>query len=179
MRFAQLLTWLFWRNALIRATRTALVIAVPYFGGVLVVEIPWLVVASAAGFGFVLSILTSLTGLVEAGGGQVSWWYAILERITKTAAQALITAVGTSTLFEQVDWSLALQSAAIAAIGSLLLGFITKLPEADTLPSAVQPVSPVSTVTIETTQGLTINAPELASEAADIPLPTTPPPASS
>ena len=168
MRFAQLLTWLFWRNALVRATRTALVIAVPYFGGVLIVEIPWLVVLSAAGFGFVLSIVTSLAGLVEAGGGQVSWWYAILERITKTAAQALVTAVGTATLFEQVDWSLALQAAGIAAIGSLLLGFLTKLPEADILPSAVQPVSSVQTLSIETTQGTTVNAPSLAPEEADV-----------
>lgn len=174
MRFAQLLTWLFWRNALVRATRTALVIAVPYFGGVLIVEIPWLVVASAAGFGFVLSIVTSLAGLVEAGGGQVSWWYAILERITKTAAQALVTAVGTATLFEQVDWNLALQAAGIAAIGSLLLGFLTKLPEADMLPSAVQPVAAVSTTTIETTQGTTVNAPALSPEEADIPLPARP-----
>ena len=170
MRLAQLLTWLFWRNALVRATRTALVIAIPYFGGVLIVEIPWLVVASAAGFGFVLSIITSLAGLVEAGGGQVSWWYAILERITKTAAQALVTAVGTATLFQQVDWSLALQSAGIAAIGSLLLGFLTKLPEADVLPSAVQPVSAVQTLSIETTQGTTVNAPSLAPEEADVPL---------
>lgn len=168
MRFAQLLTWLFWRNALVRATRTALVIAVPYFGGVLIVEIPWLVVASAAGFGFVLSIVTSLAGLVEAGGGQVSWWYAILERITKTAAQALVTAVGTATLFEQVDWNLALQAAGIAAMGSLLLGFLTKLPEADMLPSAVQPVSAVATRTIETSQGTTVNAPSLAPEEADV-----------
>lgn len=171
MRFAQLLTWLFWRNALVRATRTALVIAVPYFGGVLIVEIPWLVVVSAAGFGFVLSILTSLAGLVEAGGGQVSWWYAILERITKTAAQALVTAVGTATLFEQVDWSLAFQAAGVAAIGSLLLGFLTKLPEADVLPSAVQPVAAVQTYSIETTQGTTVNAPSLSPEEADIPLP--------
>jgi hypothetical protein len=178
MRFAQLLTWLFWRNALIRATRTALVIAVPYFGGVLIVEIPWLVVASAAGFGFVLSILTNLSGLVEAGGGQVSWWYAILERITKTAAQALVTAVGTATLFEQVEWNLALQSVGIAAIGSLLLGFITKLPEADTLPSAVQPVSQVASYTIETTQGVTLTAPSLDPAAADIPLTGETPPAS-
>lgn len=174
MRFAQLLTWLFWKNALVRATRTALVIAIPYFGGVLIIQIPWLVVLSAAGFGFVLSIITSLAGLVEAGGGQVSWWYAILERITKTAAQALVTAVGTATLFEQVDWSLAFQAAGVAAIGSLLLGFLTKLPEADALPSAVQPVWQIGAAgvfTTETTQGTTVNAPTLAPEEADERLP--------
>lgn len=167
MRLMQLVTWLFWRSALIRATRTALVLAIPYFGGVLLVEIPWLAVLSAAGFGFVLSILTSLAGLVEAGGGQVSWWYAILERVTKTAAQGLITAVGTATMFEQVSWDLAFQAAAIAAMSTLLLGFITRLPEADTLPSAVQPTTEVSTFTTETTQGTTLTAPSLAPEGAD------------
>ena len=170
MRFAQLFLWLFWRNALIRATRTALVVALPYFGGVLLVEIPWPVVASAAGFGFVFSIITSLGGLVEAGGGQVSWWYAILERVTKTTFQALATALGTATLFEQVDWNLALQAAGVAALGTLLLGFITKLPEADSLPSPVQPVTAVQTFTTETTQGTTLTAPSLAPEDADYPL---------
>jgi hypothetical protein len=79
--------------------------------------------------------------------------------------------VGTVTLFEQVDWSLAFQAVGVAAIGSLLLGFITKLPEADTLPSAVQPVTSVATFTTETTQGTTITAPSLAPEDADYPLP--------
>jgi hypothetical protein len=171
MRFAQLLTWLYWRNVLIRATRTGIAVAIPYLGGVLLVDIPWLVVANAAAFGFVLSVLTNLTGLVEAGGGQVSWWYAILERVAKTAAQALVTAVGTATLFEQVDWNIALQSAGGAMLITLLLGFITKLPEADTLPSPVQPVSEVQTLTIETTQGTTVSAPSLDPAAADVPLP--------
>jgi len=166
MRFAQLLTWLFWKNALLRATRTALVISLPYFGGVLVIEIPWLVVLSAALLGFILSIATSLMGLVEAGGGQVSWWYAILERVAKSVAQGLLTAVGTATLFEQVDWSFALQSAAIAGLGSLILGFITKLPEADALPSAVQPVSHVAVYTEDTSQGVTLVAPSLSPEGA-------------
>ena len=161
-RFGALLTWLWWRAALIRATRTSLVIAVPYLGGSLLVEVPWLTIASAAGLGFILSLITSVGGLVEAGGGQVSWWYAILERVTKSFAQALGVGIGQVALFEQVDWPIALQAALIAALGSLLLGLITRLPEAPALPSPVTITTTLQDVDAElaqTAQGATVGVP--------------------
>lgn len=156
-RFGALLTWIWWRAALIRALRTGLVIAVPYFGGSLLAEVPWLTIASAAGMGAIASLFFSIGGLTEADGGEVTWWYAILERVTKSLVQALAVGIGQATLFEQVDWALALQAAVIAGLGSLVLGFITKLPEAPTLPSPVVVTTPAAEVSVTaTTQGETI-----------------------
>ncbi len=161
-RLGALLTWLWWRAALIRATRTGLVIAVPYLGGSLLVDVPWLTAASAAALGFVLSLVTSVGGIVEADGGQVSWWYAIRERVTKSFAQTLGVGIGQVVLFEQVDWPIVLQAAVIAALGSLLLGFITRLPEAPALPSPVTITTTLHHVDAElaqTTQGTTVGVP--------------------
>lgn len=153
-RLGALATWSWWRAALIRAIRTGLVIAVPYFGGSLLEAIPWLTIASAAGFGALASLLTSIAGIAEAEGAEVSWWYAVLERVVKSFVQALAVGIGQASLFEQVEWSVVLQASVIAAIGSLLLAFITKLPEAPTLPSPVVITTPAAEVSVtETTSG--------------------------
>lgn len=117
-----------WKAALIRAVRTALVIAVPYVGGGVIAHVPWLAAASAAGLGFILSLLTSLVGLPELAG-KVPVWLALLERVTKTIAQSLLTGIGTVALFQSVDWTTALQAALLAGLGSLLLGVLGFLPE--------------------------------------------------
>lgn len=155
----KLLTRAWWKAAGIRAARTALVLAVPYFGALTFTGIPWEVLASTVGFGALSSLITSLAGIAEVEGTQVSWWYAITERVVKTFAQGLLTGFGTSTLFEQVDWSLVLQSAAIAAAGSALLAFLMKLPEAQQLPSPVQPVASVNSITVNnSSSGTTITS---------------------
>lgn len=159
-RFGALATRAFWRAAAIRALRTALVIAIPYLGGSALGAIPWLTIASAAGLGAVASLVTSLAGLVESNGGQVSWWYAILERITKSFFQALAVGIGQATLFEQVDWLVILQAALIAAASSLLLGILTRLPEAPALPSPLTVVTTLEDVEVtQTAQGTTLGVP--------------------
>ena len=121
-----------WKAALIRAVRTAIVIAIPYVPASYSGATPYVTIASAAGLGFVLSILTSLAGIAEAQGVQVAWYFAIVERVVKTVAQALIAAIGNAVLFQDVAWNAVLPVIAAAAFGSLLLGVLKDLPEAPT-----------------------------------------------
>lgn len=120
-----------WKAAFIRAVRTALVVAVPYVPASYVGAVPYLAIASAAGLGFILSILTSLTGLSEADGAKQAYWVAILERVVKTVAQALIAGIGTAVFITDVNWDNLLQMALTAGFGSLLLAVLNQLPEAD------------------------------------------------
>lgn len=117
-----------WRAALIRALRTALVIAVPYIGGSALGALPWATIGSAVGFAFLASIVTSLAGLPEVAAG-APVWLAILERVAKTLGQALAAGFGTAVLLQDVDWSSTVQAALIAALGTLLLTVIGRLPE--------------------------------------------------
>ncbi len=142
------LAW--WKAAVVRAIRTAILLAIPYIGAAgLFDSIPWLSVGSAAALGFLLSLLTSLAGLTEANGGTVPAWMAMLERVTKTVAQGLVTGIGNAVLFQDVNWSVIVQSALIAGLGSLLLAFLTNLPDAapastPAVASTWVPVLPVS-----------------------------------
>lgn len=122
-------SWAWWKAALLRALRTAVVIAIPYVAGSSLLGIPWLSVASAAGLGFILSIVTSLAGLAEAKGAVVPVWLALLERVTKTAAQSLVAGIGTAVLIQDVDWDQVVQASLIASLGSLLIGVLGFLPE--------------------------------------------------
>lgn len=58
------------------------------------------------------------------------WLHAAAIRAAKTAAQAAIGIIGTSTAFGAVDWPLAASAAALAAIVSLLTS-IAGIPEVD------------------------------------------------
>lgn len=126
----QLFTGAWWKAAAIRAGRTAILIALPYLGAVYFTQIPYLTIISAAALGFILSIGTSLLGLAEVSGATQPWWYATLERVVKTFAQAVVSGIGTTLLFQDVDWSTILQAAAIAAAGNLLYAIVANLPEA-------------------------------------------------
>jgi hypothetical protein len=139
-------TW--WKAALARAFRTAAVVAMPYvpvtLGGS-----DYLVLASAFGMGFILSVLTSLAGIAEAEGAEVPWWYATVSRVVKTVAQALVTAVGSAVLFTDVDWSTIPALVVSSAIGSLLLAVVKQLPEAPTpVVSPTAEVTPVEIVAV-------------------------------
>jgi hypothetical protein len=119
-----------WKAAFFRALRTALVIAVPYAPTVLY-DGQYLLLASVAGFGALTSIITSLFGIAETSDTTVSWYWAILERVVKTAAQALLTAFGTATLFSEVNWDTVPALVGSAVLGSLLLAVLKQLPESD------------------------------------------------
>lgn len=118
-----------WKAALARGFRTAAVVAIPYVP-VTLDGTDYLILASAAGMGFILSILTSLAGIAEADGAEVPWWYATLSRVVKTVAQALVAAVGSAVLFTDVDWSIIPALVVSSAVGSLLLAVTKQLPEA-------------------------------------------------
>lgn len=134
------LAW--WKAAAIRALRTALVILTPYVP-VILTEGNYLLALSAAGFGAVSSFVTSLFGIAETEGKVVPWYWAITERVVKTAAQALLVAFGTATLFSEVDWSAVPAIVGTAVLGSLLLGVLKTLPE------STQPLAP-ATVNVTT-----------------------------
>jgi len=122
------LAW--WRAAGIRALRTALVIAAPYAPTV-IYDGAWLIALSASGFGALTSLLTSLRGIPESEGKTVQWYWAVFERSVKTAAQALITAFGTATLFEQVTWAEVPAIVGSSVLGTLIIAVLGQLPEAE------------------------------------------------
>lgn len=139
-----------WKAALVRAVRTALVAAVPYIPTTYAGITPLLAIASVAGMGFILSLATSLTGLSEADGKSQAYWVAIVERVTKTFAQALVAGFGTAVFLTDVDFPTVLQTAAFAAFGSLVLAVIAQLPEAGTPPTV--PVTGVTSTGVKDTR---------------------------
>lgn len=127
-----------WKAASIRALRTAITVALPYLGGAaLFGSVPWLSILSAAALGYVLSLVTSLAGISETSSQETPVWLALLERTTKTLAQAIAAGIGNVLLFQDVPWSTVVQAAVLAGLGSLLLGVLGFLPESsESLPGA-------------------------------------------
>ncbi len=78
-------------------------------------------------FARVLSLVTSLTGIAEASG-VLPLWNALLERIVKTLAQAIVDGIGNAVLVQDVHWVVILQNAAVAGPGSFVLAGTTPLP---------------------------------------------------
>lgn len=152
---SQILTGDWWKAALARAGRTAAVVAVPYVPITLGGQ-EYLLLLSAAGMGAILSLLTSLAGLAEVQGTEQPWYFSLLSRVTKTVAQALITAFGTAALFTDVSWETVPALVVSAAVGSALLFFTKGAPEAiaptEVIASPVEvvAVTEVTNVTNET-----------------------------
>lgn len=119
-------TW--WKAALLRALYTAIAIVLPYLGGALLADVPWITATSAAALGFLASLATSLAGLPEAEGTNLPWWLAAVERVAKTFAQALAAGFLGATLLSDVPWSTVVQAALIAALTSLLRLVLATLP---------------------------------------------------
>lgn len=128
MNLSLLTSRAWWRSAGLRALYTAIAIGLPYMGGALIADIAWLTAASAAGLGFLASLVTSLAGLPEAEGVDLPWWLAAVERVAKTFAQALAAGFIGATVLADVAWSTVLQAAAIAALTSLLRLILATLP---------------------------------------------------
>jgi len=117
-----------WKAALVRAAYTAIAIAIPYIAAVKFADVPWLMVASAASVGAILSIATSLFGLPESEGTDLPWWLAALERVAKTFGQSLAAGLTGATFLADVDWTVVLQAALGAAFISLLRLILATLP---------------------------------------------------
>lgn len=125
----QLFTLVWWKAAAVRGLRTALVVAVPYVPISFLGEVPYLTIASAAALAFIASLLTSVVDIPEAQGQDQTWYFAIISRISKTVAQAVVAGFGTAILIQGVDWSSIGQLALTAGFGSLLLAVLKTLPE--------------------------------------------------
>lgn len=125
---SKLASTVWWKAASLRALYTAVAIAVPYLGGALLADVPWLTILSAAAVGFLASIATSLAGLPETEGVDLPWWLAAVERVVKTFAQALAAGFIGATLLTDVAWSTVVQAAVIAALTSLLRLILATLP---------------------------------------------------
>lgn len=131
-----------WKSAALRALYTALAIALPYLGGALLANVPWVTIGSAAALGFIASLLTSLAGLPEVDGVNLPWWLAAVERVGKTFAQALVAGFVGATLLSDVAWSTVLQAAALSALSSLIRLVLATLPADPTASSVtIQPGS--------------------------------------
>ncbi len=140
-----------WVAAGKRAARTAIIIALPYLPAALVNAASYWTLLSAAVLGGVLSLLTSLAGLKENSGTAVPFGFALFDRVVRTVAQALVAAVGNAVLFTDVDWHAIPPLVLSSAIGSLLLGVLTALPEAD------HPVAAASTPVLAPTADGTLS----------------------
>lgn len=119
------------KAASIRAGKTAITVAIPFFGAVAAFNaINWPTFGGTVLLAFVLSYVTSaITGLPEVVGKVVPVWLALIERTLKTFAQSVLAGIGSTLLFQDVHWSIVLQASILAAIGSLLTGVVGNLPE--------------------------------------------------
>lgn len=132
---ARLFSLAWWKDAALRAVHTAVAIAVPYIGGNIIADVPWLTIASAAAVGFVASLATSLAGLPETEGVDLPWWLAAVERVVKTFFQALAAGIAPAILWSDIAWSTVAQAAAIAAGLTLLRLILATLPADPTRPA--------------------------------------------
>lgn len=149
MNLSNLTNPLWWKDAGLRATYTALAIALPYLGASLLADIPWVTVLLTAALGFIASIVTSLAGLPEVEGVHLPWWLAAVERVVKTFAQSLAAGFVGATLITDVDWAFVLQAAFLAALTSLVRLILATLPN-DPSPSRLAVLEVTSTpITIQ------------------------------
>ncbi len=118
----------FWVATLQRAARTALVFFMPFLPDALAGNYgPG---ALTAALGAIVSILKSVVVLPpEVSGEALPWWRATAHRVLWSAAQGLLSGIGTSSLLTDVDWSQAFDVALAGAAGSFLLALISTLPE--------------------------------------------------
>ncbi|WP_336643331.1 holin [Microbacterium sp. MMO-113] len=128
-----------WKAAVLRAVYTAIAIAVPYIAAAQFAFVPWLMAASAATVGAILSFATSLFGLPEYEGVDLPWWLAALERVAKTFGQSLAAGLTGAVLLSDVDWPVVLQAALGAAFISLLRLVLATLPADPTRAPKITP----------------------------------------
>lgn len=126
-----------WKAAVLRALYTAIAIAIPYVAAVQLADVPWLMVASAATVGAILSFATSLFGLPESEGIDLPWWLAALERVVKTFGQSLAAGLAGAVFLTDVDWAVVLQAALGAAFISLLRLILATLPADPVAPKPI------------------------------------------
>jgi hypothetical protein len=127
----------FWEATFYRVARTFLTTLLSFVtvaGGIN--EVNWTPALSASALAGVLSALTALIDLPEAGGKVYPKLVALLIRSGKSFVQALLAFIPTAAVFlTDVDWQQGVKVAAGAALGSLILGLISVLPESNPAPT--------------------------------------------
>lgn len=161
-----LFTARWWKDALVRAGRTAIIFAIPFFPAWQPIgEADYATSLLTAGLGAVTSLVTSLRGLPETNGVNVSKWRAIVTRCAISLGQGIATGIGAAAILTDVDWGAAFQLGAAGVVGSLLLGILTALPETSEvvtpLPDTGVPGDTVATNVVVVEEGAEIfTAPE-------------------
>lgn len=127
-----------WKYAGIRALRTGLVLAIPTWpSGVIVSQADPLTTLLVFALGAVSSLITSLGGIPEVGGVNLSKGRALLIRVVKSFFQGAAVGLVGATLLTDVDWIATLELGIAGAVGAFLLGSLAALPET---PEVVTPL---------------------------------------
>lgn len=115
----------------LRALRTMLVALVGVISAsALITDIDWAYAISVSLFAGLVAVLTAMVDLPEVDGEGKSKVLAIVIRGIKTFGQSVIAAIPAGALtLSEVPWGLALNSAIVATLGTVLLGVIMALPE--------------------------------------------------
>lgn len=125
-------TAFWWKSVAFRVGRSVLVVLVGFLatGGGLS-GINWTVALSTSAMVAVLAFVSALASLPEDGFKQYGKPVAILLRTLRTLGQTLAATLGTATLITDVNWTETLDAAFAAALGTLLLGMVSVLPETE------------------------------------------------
>lgn len=126
-----------WKAAGLRVARTVLMVLLtflPAFGtdGTTAAELQRF--GLVAGLAAVLSLATSWANLPELADGARRWWVAVADRFLRTFGQVLVASAGGALLLTDVDWLDTVQRAGWAALGTVVLAFVAKLPESEPAP---------------------------------------------
>lgn len=142
-----------WKYAGIRAVRTGLILAIPTWpSGVVVSEADPLTTLLVFALGAISSLVTSLGGIPEVTGTNVSKVRAIIVRVVKSFFQGAAVGLVGASLLTDVDWLATLELGIAGAVGAFLLGSLSALPEtpevvtplpADGIPAGEGPVGVV------------------------------------
>lgn len=156
MSFKYITSWPWWKAALIRSLRSALVIAVPYIPASYTGSLPYLTILLAAGLGFIVTLLTAIAGLPETDGNGQAWWQAVLSRVVRSVAQGAVAGFGTAVLLTDVDWVQVANYSLAAGFGSLVLATITHLPEVDEVTGEAKIHVNEAEINLPTTEPITV-----------------------
>jgi Putative lactococcus lactis phage r1t holin len=121
----------FWLSTAIRAGRTFItVFASSFISFNQLGTAPYLQSASVAALAAILAVVTALGGIPEADGRVIPKWLAVLQRTIRTFGQTLAAAIPVHVIYlEHVNWLEVFQVSMTAAVGSLMYGLLSVLPE--------------------------------------------------
>lgn len=126
----KLFTARWWKRAGSRALYTAIALLIPVAGQLGTGSIDWAYAAGAVGLAVIASLVTSLARLPELTGGVDVWWKAVVGRAARTLGQSVIASIGSTVLFQDVNWQSVAVTAGGAVIVTLLRTILSRLPEA-------------------------------------------------